>query len=316
MKNTRDEIRIVSTHLDLSEEDLDRALRERFYNDKESWQKFLRLFLISLGIGFSVAGIIFFFAYNWADLHKFAKIGLTQGLLIAAASLTLFLKVNPMIRNILLSASAVLIGVLFAVYGQIYQTGANAYDFFLGWTIFATLWVVVSGFPPLWLIYLVLIETTISLYAKQVARDWSDLSVLAILFSINVVALIISILLSKNKAIPKWFLQILSLATAWFATNGIVSGIFSQYEHSFLFLLIATAIVYALGVAQGIKARSIFYLALIAFSLIVIGSAFLIKVSDGESMLLFVSLFIIGSVTFSIKQLIDLQKKWSHEIQG
>ncbi len=72
-KIEREDIQIIARHSNWSEKSIDKILKKNIYNDKESWNKFLRLFFISLGVGFTTAGIIFFFAYNWADLHKFIK---------------------------------------------------------------------------------------------------------------------------------------------------------------------------------------------------------------------------------------------------
>ena len=36
-----------------------------------------------------LAGIVFFFAYNWADLHRFAKLGITGGLLLISVMISL-----------------------------------------------------------------------------------------------------------------------------------------------------------------------------------------------------------------------------------
>ena len=74
-----------------------------------------------------------------------------------------------------------------------------------------------------------------------------------------------------------------------------------------------TSIVFTLGIWHGLKAKSGFYLSVIPFNLIVIISAFLIKISDGEMMFLLVSFFIIASVTLVIKNLINIQKKWTNE---
>lgn len=313
MKNIQQEdIQIISRYSDLTEQGVDRVLKQNVYNDKESWQKFFRLFIISLGVSFTVAGIVFFFAYNWADLHKFVKIGLTQGVLIAATIVSLLPKINENIRNIILTGASVLVGVLFAVFGQIYQTGANVYDFFLAWTIFVTIWVLVSKFSPLWLLYLVLINTTFILYSQQVAKDWSEVFICFLLFIINTVALISTIYFA-NKKTPNWFLNTVALASIIYATIGIVIGIFDKYQTTFPILILLTAIVFALGIWHGLKAKSGFYLSVIPFSLIIIVSALLIKISDGEMMFLIVSLFIIGSVTFTIKNLIDIQKKWANE---
>lgn len=313
MKNIQQEdIQIISRHSDLTEKGVDRILKQSVYNDKESWQKFFRLFIISLGVGFTVAGIVFFFAYNWADLHKFVKIGLTQGILVAATIVALLPKINENIRNVILTGASVLVGVLFAVFGQIYQTGANAYDFFLAWTIFVTIWVLVSKFSPLWLLYLVLINTTFILYSQQVAKDWSEVFICFLLFIINTVVLISTIYFAKKET-PNWFLNTVTLASIIYATIGIVIGIFDKYQTTFPILILLTAIVFALGIWHGLKTKSGFYLSVIPFSLIIIVSALLIKISDGEMMFLLVSLFIIGSVTFTIKNLIDIQKKWANE---
>lgn len=308
----REDIHIISRHSNLTEENVSRALKESVYNDKEAWQKFLQLFFISLGVGFTVSGIVFFFAYNWADLHKFTKIGLTEGVLITATLLALLPKINDNIKNIILTGASVLVGVLFAVFGQIYQTGANAYDFFLAWTIFITLWVLVSNFAPLHLLYLVLINTTIILYSQQVAKDWSEVFICTLLFIINV-GVVISATLFARKKTPNWLLNIIALASAGYATIGIVTGIFDKYQVAFPVLILVTAIVFALGIRHGLKTKSIFYLSVIPLSVIIIISALLLKISDGEMMFLLVCLFIIVSVTLTIKNLIDIQKKWANE---
>ena len=313
----REDIHIICRHSDLTEQKIEKALKENIYNDKEAWQKFFRLFFISLGIGFTVSGIVFFFAYNWADLHKFAKIGLTEGILIMTTILVLLPKINDNIRNVILTGASVLVGVLFAVFGQIYQTGANVYDFFLAWTVFVTLWVIVSNFAPLCLLYLVLINTTFILYSQQVAKDWSEIFIFTSLFVINAVVLISAIILSKYKKaenIPTWFLNTVALATVSYATIGVVMGIFYNYQADFPILILITAIVFALGIWHGLKTKSGFYLSVIPFSFIIIVSALLIKISEGEKMsLLIVSLFIVASVTLTIKNLIDIQKKQTNE---
>lgn len=313
MKNMqREDIHIIGRHSNLTEKGIAKALKENVYNDRETWQKFFQLFFISLGVGFTVSGIVFFFAYNWADLHKFVKIGLTEGVLIATTILVLLPKINGNIRNVILTGASVLVGVLFAVFGQIYQTGANAYDFFLDWTVFVTLWVLISNFAPLWLLYLVLINTTFILYSQQVAKDWSEVFICSLLFIINVTVLISAIFWGKKK-IPNWFLNTVALASVSYATIGIVIGIFDKHQVTFPILILITAIAFALGIWHGLKTKSGFYLSVIPFSLIIIVSALLIKISDGEMMFLLVSLFIIASVTLTIKNLIDIQKKWTNE---
>jgi uncharacterized membrane protein len=317
MKNLqREDLNIIIRHTSLTEKEAENILTENIYNKKADWQKFLRLFFITLGIGFTTAGIIFFFAYNWADLHKFTKIGLVEGLIIATTVIALLPKIKRSTRNIILTGSSFLVGVLFAVFGQIYQTGANAYDFFLAWTIFIAIWVIVSNFAPLWLLFVVLINTTFILYSQQVAKDWSEVFVLAALFVFNALILLSSILLveyKKIESIPVWFTHILALGTVTFATFGMIVGIMDDFQIAFPFLVALTVIVFSVGILYGLKSKSGFYLSVIPFSVIIIISSLFLKISEGGGMFLIVSLFIVISITLVIMNLISLQKKWKNE---
>ena len=313
-KINREDIHIISRHSNLSETSINNILKEQIYSDKEAWNKFLRLFFISLGVSFTTAGIIFFFAYNWADLHKFIKIGLIESLIVAIVSVVLFTKIRLDIKNILLTGASILVGVLFAVFGQVYQTGANAYDFFLGWTMFITLWVAISNFAPLWLLFIILVNTTLVLYSQQVAHDWSNIFVCTLLFIINVLFLISSIFgkkVIKGIKTPNWFSNLLALGCVSISSIGISIGIFDIKETAFFVLVVITSILYTFGIKYGLKVKSGFYLSIIPFGIIIIISAFLIKLSNEAEMFLFISLFVITSVTLVIKNLIDLQKIWT-----
>ncbi len=312
----RKDIFILNRHSNMATQNISEALHRHVYHDKQSWSKFLRIFLIALGVGFTVAGIVFFFAYNWADLNKFLKIGLIESLVVITTITALYIKLSLLVRNIVLTGAAVLVGVLFSVFGQVYQTGANAYDFFMAWTVFVTLWVAVSNFAPLWLLYIVLVNSTLTLYSQQVANDWPETFLFTLLFALNTVVVVIANLIQVRKRgiiIPTWFSNTVALASALLGTIGIVIGIFDKFEPVFLLLISIVAISYAVGIYFGLKEKKRFYLSVIPSSLIAIASALLIKTSDGEAMLLIVTCFIIASVTLLVKGLIHLQKQWDNE---
>lgn len=312
-KIRRKDIFLISSHSDMGEKEVGNALKRHVYPDKAAWQKFLRLLFIVLGVGFSVAGVVFFFAYNWDGLHRFAKIGIVEGLIVIASGLVLSPWFSVLVKRIILTGAVVLTGVLFAVFGQIYQTGANAYDFFLAWTVFATLWVAVSGFAPLWLLYFVLIQTTLVLYSQQVAGDWSTIFVFSLLFGINTVILIgleLARAYGGKAGAPRWLSVIVAFAAIFFSTVGIILGIFDDKNTVFMVLTFVTAVVYAWGIVWGLKKKQTFYLAAIPFSLITIASAFLIDLLESSGMFLFVSLFIATGVTLIVVGLIHLNKKW------
>lgn len=313
-KISHKDIRLISRYSNWSARGIDDFLQAHIYNDKKAWVTFLKLFLLSLGVGFTVAGIVFFFAYNWDSLSDTIKLGLIEGLLVATVLAVLLLYKHPLIKKIILTGAAGLVGVLFAVFGQVYQTGANAYDFFLAWTLFVTLWEIVVNFPPMWLMYLVLINTTFMLYVEQVMSGVSSLWAFTMLFLINLVACIVFIFLSHKKiSVPKWFIQVIVLAALAYATLAVGSAIFDKIEPIFWLLLPVVLATYGLGAWFGYKSKNLFYLATIPFSVIIIVCCILIEMSDEANMFFVIGLFVIIAVTLLVKGLIDLQRRWSNE---
>ncbi|KGE13492.1 DUF2157 domain-containing protein [Sphingobacterium deserti] len=311
----REDIHVLAQHSSIRASAADKALRRFIYPSARSWKKFLRLFCLTLGIGFSILGIVFFFAYNWADMHKFAKVGLIEALVVGIIALAIYPKFSTQTRNILLSGSSLLVGVLFAVFGQIYQTGANAYDFFLAWTLFSTIWVIAARFAPLWLFYLVLVNVTLILYEQQVATDWPEVLFYTILFLLNGVVAGIALLLQHQGwklNIPSYFTNTVALASVAFATIGAIEGIF-DHDHVYLTLLSAIiGMLYTVGIRYAITRKNGFYLAVFSFSLVVIVSALFVRLIEDITLYLFVSVFIILSVTFIVNNLIKLQKTDQH----
>ncbi|WP_342375645.1 DUF2157 domain-containing protein [Myxococcus stipitatus] len=133
----------------------------------DAWRRFLSTTLLALGAMLVLSGIIYFFAYNWAELHRFAKLGLIAAGIAGSALASRKLGDKPSGRFSLLGAS-VLVGALLAVYGQTYQTGADAFELFVGWAALILPWVAMSRFPALWLLLVVLINTGTILFHQQV----------------------------------------------------------------------------------------------------------------------------------------------------
>jgi uncharacterized membrane protein len=134
---------------------------------RAEWRRFLSTSLMGLGALLVLSGVIYFFAYNWAELHRFAKLGLLM-VAIASTAVGAWRQGEQLSGQLSLLASAVLVGALLAVYGQAYQTGADPYELFLGWGVLILPWVAVSRFGPLWLLLLVLANTGVTLFWAQV----------------------------------------------------------------------------------------------------------------------------------------------------
>ncbi|RKH42892.1 DUF2157 domain-containing protein [Corallococcus sicarius] len=133
---------------------------------RPAWRTFLSTTLMGLGSLLVLAGVVYFFAYNWAEMGRFAKLGLIA-LAITGTSVGAWRLGDRPAGQFALLASAVLVGPLLAVYGQAYQTGADPYELFIGWSALILPWVALARFTPLWMLQLVLINTGVILFWEQ-----------------------------------------------------------------------------------------------------------------------------------------------------
>lgn len=139
-----------------------------FCREPDYWARWALLALLALGAGHLLAGIIFFFAYNWDDLTRVAKFAILQGGIAVSVILALVFKLDRPAGQVLLIAATVLVGALLAVIGQVYQTGADAYGLFVTWALVVAPWVLASRSAAHWLIWLIIVYVAANLYAYQV----------------------------------------------------------------------------------------------------------------------------------------------------
>jgi uncharacterized membrane protein len=117
--------------------------------------------------------------------------------------------------KLLVLCASVLIGVFWAVFGQIYQTGADAYNLFEVWSLMILGFAIIADFAPLWAVWLAVTNTFIVLYWQQaVVPPFSDETrILAILALFNLVFLGLREILAANGVswlAPRWTRAILA----------------------------------------------------------------------------------------------------------
>ena len=290
--------------------------RQALHADKKQWNQFLSIFLLAVGVGFTVAGIVFFFAYNWDELPKFAKLGMVEVLLVASVLLATFTRWSKLVKQILLTGATFLIGTLFAVFGQIYQTGADAYDLFLGWTLFTILWAIAISFAPLWLTFIGLLCTTIWLYNIQIAGygSWEITLLGNAVTWICAVATIITEWMSAKGHLNRnnrWFVSLLSLATILHTSFLLMAAICDDYTILSV-PLITTVLLFAAGLWYGWREKSLFYLAIIPFATLMILLTTFISKSDLRHVQIFFygGIIVISGTTLLIYIILHLKKQW------
>jgi uncharacterized membrane protein len=151
------------------------------------WRAFLERLALWLGTIALAAAVIFFFAFNWDDLGRFAKFGLVEAAILAVLLAIWWLDLDGAPGKAALLLLSLLTGALLALTGQVYQTGADTYELFGWWAVLILPWVLVGRFSPLWLFWLALLNMAVWTYLE---RAWDPEPVLWSLFALNSLALI------------------------------------------------------------------------------------------------------------------------------
>jgi len=98
--------------------------------------------------------VVFFFAYNWDGMHRFAKLALAAGALVACVVAALVSRPAGLAWQAALFGAALCTGALLALIGQIYQTGADIWELFAAWTVLMLPFVLLARSWPTWLLCL------------------------------------------------------------------------------------------------------------------------------------------------------------------
>src|SRR5258706_5168461 len=193
------------------------------------WRGFLDRLGLWLGVILLAFGLIFFFAFNWAALGRFAKFGLVELPLVAAIILVYRLRLDNFKGKALLLGAALLMGALLALIGQTYQTGADTYELFAVWALAILPWAAVGRFGALWLMWIGLINLAVWFYYhafgglfRMLLWGGPDrfLEVLWAFFVLNTAALLVWELAASRLSWldERWTVRVLAVASGGIVT--------------------------------------------------------------------------------------------------
>jgi len=147
---------------------LERALElTRRRPTADSWYRFARFQLIILGTVLAVAGAIFFIAANWDVFTPQARMGLAAAAMAAATLAGGWIGLDKLSGRAAALAGGLLFGPLMALVGQVYQTGADAYELFLAWSLVLAGYALAIRFAGAWITALLLGVVTTYLWIDQ-----------------------------------------------------------------------------------------------------------------------------------------------------
>jgi uncharacterized membrane protein len=272
-------------------------------------------------VGFLAVGVIFFFAYNWASLHRFGKLGLLASGIAFGVIAAWKQGLDTLASRCALSFASVMVGGFLAVMGQIYQSGADAYQLFLLWTLLIAGWVWVSEFAVLLGFWIFLWNLTVALWFAQ--SGWLG-SESAYFRAMSLIFLNLLALASWEMALlrgvrwletwGRWAQRLLFGASLFFLTVQLVSLLglrysFEEVSSRFIFMIVLYALFWAGAWAVYARWRlDLFILASLCLSFFIFSSMWFVRYLNSANAFFWLSLLILGEVILSVWWL-----RWLHQ---
>lgn len=224
----------------------DAAIHLQVYPSKRSWLVFFDKAMLIIGAIALVLSLVFFIAYNWINMGKMGKFALVEGALVITIALYVvlcFRQKFQLVRQLLLLIASVITGSLLALFGQVYQTGADTWQLFFGWAVLIIPWVIIARFPALWLLWLGLVNTGLILYFgimdfAFVSYFYEGVLQIGVLAAVNFVALNLwlvfidrqlpSVTRSRFKSELDWSAYVVGLLSSYFITYLAILYVFDD----------------------------------------------------------------------------------------
>ena len=262
-------------------------------------------------------GLIFLIAAHWGTMGRFGQFALLQGFLLATCQGALL---RPAGRVPLSLLALLIIGGLFAYFGQTYQTGADAWQLFALWAALTLPLCLGVRSDVLWAPWALVVMTAVSLWMRtHTGHGWrfepDDLMVHLMGWTIALAAT--GLLSSRCQSFTGADLLAYRTAitlTVVIITSTALGGLFShlggmQYG---LGLLALVAAVVALALPQSFDVYGLSAVALGINTLLVAGFARLILThqngGNGVGSLLMIGLLAAGLLAFSVSAVLRLAR--------
>ena len=286
------------------------------------FEKIKKFFLI-FSIVFLIAGITSFTAYNWATMSNVEKLAVPSVLIIAGLVAYLFLE-KEIYKNLAIFFSSFMIGTLFAVYGQVYQTGADVWVLFRNWALFLIIPMVATGYYSVMTLFSIVVAISTSFYLDLYLSGAIIPFLSSLIFG---VILIVYPFLQKSfkfKFNNIFYNTMIGIFYICFMTSGFAAIIVDDYSFIALILYIAfVGGIYLVGCGQLKKITvKIFSITALGF----FGVAFIMKMikniffTDVTLYILLSLLVIIGTIAGVVKSVSKLEneniKKFTNLVVG
>jgi hypothetical protein len=275
--------------------------------DGAFWKAWASRALLAIAVGHILSGIIFFFAFNWNDLSGMAKFGIVGGAILACLLAWMIARLDSPAGQAFGIGATVLVGVMFAVLGQVYQTPAMIHTPFVFWAVLTLPFALASRNLAHWTVWLVILTVAVTTYANSGLR-LADEHCAANILNIAVSAGIAVGLMFLDKIITprlawaraEWFRVLLVLGVIGFALVGFTESFWGDGDPLWVLALV---ILCGLLIYLYLKNPSLATLALASFGLFTLVAQFGFKLfqdfSEGTGTFLLVFIWL-GGLTIGL----------------
>ena len=284
---------------------------------------FLRLILIWVGALSLVMALLLFMAFNWQDLGRFSKFMMVEVSMFAAITIYYVASQYERVQQIALMLASITLGILLALIGQTYQTGADPWQLFALWALLMTPWAIVARASAVWILWIVLVNVGAVLYYQKFDLSWFLLfevrdNLLLLLFGINAF-----LWLAWRYLAPKYetFNQALTVRFLAFLTVSAIStlaiiNLYNTSEMTLAYMLLYIAFLSLLYYVHRVRQIDMYMMSLFAMSLFffLLNVVFRFIALDGVSDItsfLFILIVSIAGLTIAI---ISWMKKLKKEL--
>ena len=300
----REELQKLFLSKEISINDYDKAVNILSLNaSKDEWKKFINIALLFLGGTFFIVGVVFFFAYNWENLNKFVKLAIPFSILVLSVSITLKYDLNSLVSKASLLIAIITIGLQFTLYGQIYQTGADAWSMFFAWSLFSAGFVFVSKSSIHWVVWLIITNTTVFLYVNQ---KFHNDNILVSLTLFNFIALLFFSFMVEKQRLKnfKWLQEATIVYFTALYTFLLSIESFSRYGEFFKYLLFYIPIFLIMFIIFD-KKNTLIIIATTVLSSVVVVTIFIMKLTNSiDNKIYLGTITLIISSTIAVKYLV------------
>jgi len=286
------------------------------------WYRFIDQILLWFGALSLAFSVLFFMAYNWIELGYFAKFALVEGLMLLSVGAYWYLGGEKLSAKAMLMVSTILLGVLLALVGQTYQTGADPWQLFFYWAILMLPWAFVGQFGAMWIFWIALIDISILLYMDTFGRlfgfyFYSESSLTWILFIFNTLSWIVW---ESLKSYFEWLNTSWAIRLLGFVSMASITGlvqVFIWEKETSLVLLIWMGWLSIVYIIYRIKTIDLFMLSLASLSFSIITVSSLLTIISWKNFnliyILFIGMVVIGLGAGFASWLKSIQKEAHNE---